>query len=228
MSSSKTPEIPLNNQNLEKALRAQADSIELAIDESAWAGIRAYCQTLWDWNSRINLTRHTTPELFVHRDLLDSWHVSKLLEPNEEILDVGTGSGVPGILIAILRPDVQVTLCDSVSKKARVAEEIVQSLALQVPVYPQNVQSVLEEFRYDTLTSRAVGPLVKLCTWLQPHWHAFGRMLAIKGPKWSEERGEARHRGVLKGVELRKLLSYPMPGTESESTILQLKRTPTG
>ncbi len=49
-------------------------------------------------------------------------------------------------------------------------------------------------------------------------------MLAIKGPKWVEERGEARHRGLLKEVRLRKLASYPMPGTESSSVILELRR----
>ncbi len=217
-----------NREELDRRLRAIATELELAIPETAWSGIQNYCLQLWEWNTRVNLTRHTTPELFVKRDLLDSWHVSLLLAPNEEILDVGTGSGVPGILIAILRPDVQVTLCDSVAKKAKVVDDIVKKLGLQVPVYPQNVQSLLEEFRYDTLTSRAVGPLVKLCRWLEPYWHTFGRMLAIKGPKWPEERGEARHRGVLKKVELRRLVSYPMPDTESESTILQLKRLPPG
>ncbi|MCU0710209.1 MAG: 16S rRNA (guanine(527)-N(7))-methyltransferase RsmG [Pirellula sp.] len=213
-----------NREELDRRLRTIANALELTIPEEAWPGIQNYCLQLWDWNTRVNLTRHTTPELFVKRDLLDSWHVAQLLGPNEEILDVGTGSGVPGVLIAILRPDVQVTLCDSVAKKAKVVEAIVKNLGLQVPVYPQNVQSLLEEFRYDTLTSRAVGPLVKLCRWLEPYWHTFGRMLAIKGPKWPEERGEARHKGVLKKVELRRLVSYPMPDTESESTILQLKR----
>lgn len=217
-----------SREELDRRLRAVAIELELAIPEEAWSGIQNYCLQLWDWNTRVNLTRHTTPELFVKRDLLDSWHVAQLLAPNEEILDVGTGSGVPGVLIAILRPDVQVTLCDSVAKKAKVVDDIVKKLGLQVPVYPQNVQSLLEEFRYDTLTSRAVGPLVKLCRWLEPYWHTFGRMLAIKGPKWPEERGEARHRGVLKKVELRRLVSYPMPDTESESTILQLKRLTAG
>jgi 16S rRNA (guanine527-N7)-methyltransferase len=209
-------------------LQKAAGALELPIPESAWPGIVAYCRQLWDWNERINLTRHTTPELFVKRDLLDSWHVSQLLAPNEEILDVGTGSGVPGVVVAILRPDVQVTLCDSVAKKAKVVEQIVDKLRLAIPVYPQSVQKVLDDFRYDTLTSRAVGPLSRLCNWLDPYWHTFGRMLAIKGPKWTEERGEARHRGLLKKVELRRLVSYPMPDTHSESTILQLKRATPG
>jgi 16S rRNA (guanine527-N7)-methyltransferase len=213
---------------LESRLRTAAAQLELDIPESSWKPISLYCQELWNWNEKINLTRHLSPEAFVNRDLLDSYHVAKLIQPNEEILDVGTGSGIPGVMIAILRPDTQVTLCDSVAKKARVVEQIVTSLNLEVPVYPENVQKVLEDFRYDSLTSRAVGPLIKLCRWLEPYWHTFGRMLAIKGPKWPEERGEARHHGVMKKVELRCLVSYPMPGTFSESSILQLKRAGSG
>jgi 16S rRNA (guanine527-N7)-methyltransferase len=178
----------------------------------------------WDWNDKINLTRHTTPELFVQRDLLDSVQLAKLLGPNEEVLNIGTGGGVPGILVAILRPDLQVSLCDSVAKKAKVAEDIVKQLKLDVRVYPLSVSRVLEDDRFDTLVARGVGPLVRLCGWLKEEWHKIGRLLAIKGPKWVEERGEARHRGMLQGVDLRRLVSYRMPGTESESTILQLAR----
>lgn len=206
-------------------LRAQAEPLGMTdISEETWNGIGEYCLQIWSWNQSINLTRHTTPELFIKRDLLDAWHLAKLIDPNEEILDIGTGGGVPGVLVAILRPDVQVTLCDSVAKKATVMTRVVDHLKLQIPVHPLSVQKVLEDFRYDTLTARAVGPLVRLCTWLQEDWHKFRRLLAIKGPKWVEERGEARHKGVLKNIELRRVAAYQMPDTESESTILQLLR----
>ncbi len=206
-------------------LKAKTHEIGLdGIPEEAWGNLAKYCELAWDWNDKINLTRHTTPELFVQRDLLDSFQLAKLLGPNEEVLDIGTGGGVPGILVAILRPDLQVSLCDSVAKKAKVAEDIVKQLKLDIRVYPLSVSRVLEDDRFDTLVARGVGPLVRLCGWLREEWHKIGRLLAIKGPKWVEERGEARHRGMLQGVDLRRLVSYRMPGTESESTILQLAR----
>jgi 16S rRNA (guanine527-N7)-methyltransferase len=195
------------------------------LEDAVWNNLQSYCSLAWDWNSKINLTRHTTPELFVQRDLLDSYQLSKLLKPNEEILDLGTGGGVPGILLAILRPDLDVSLCDSVAKKAKVAEDIVKKLKLNVRVHPLSVKIVLADERYDSIVARGVGPLVKLCGWLKDEWHKIGRLLAIKGPKWVEERGEARHRGLLQSVQLRRLVSYPMPGTESESVILQIART---
>ena len=111
-------------------------------------------------------------------------------------MDLGTGGGVPGILISILRPDLTISLCDSVGKKAKVVDEIVQELDLQVAVFNARLEDLLEDFRFDSVVTRAVGPLWKICTWFQGHWHSFDRLLAIKGPRWAEERGEARHRGV--------------------------------
>jgi len=203
---------------------AQQVGIE-PLDDATYGNLAKYCGLAWEWNTKINLTRHTTPELFVQRDLLDSYQLSKLLQPNEEILDLGTGGGVPGILLAILRPDLDVSLCDSVAKKAKVAEDIAKKLKLNVRVYPMSVKNVLADDRFDSIVARGVGPLVRLCGWLKDEWHKIGRLLAIKGPRWVEERGEARHRGLLQGVQLRRLVAYPMPGTESESVILQIART---
>ena len=91
--------------------------VGLEIEDSALPQLEAYCAKLWEWNTKINLTRHTTYDLFVRRDLMDSWHLAQELEPQEEVLDIGTGGGVPGLLLAILRPDLTVSVCDSVAKK---------------------------------------------------------------------------------------------------------------
>jgi len=67
--------------------------------------------------------------------------------------------------------------------------------------------------------------MAKVLGWFQPHWSSIGRLLMIKGPRWVQERKEARHLGLLKSLELRRLRTYPMPGTESESVILVLKKS---
>lgn len=221
----KPPMFQGDHSDLLPLLQTHANSLEMnGISPEAWSSIAEYCLQIWSWNQSINLTRHTTPELFVKRDLLDAWQLAKLLEAGEEVLDIGAGGGVPGVLVAILRPDIQVTLCDSVAKKMTVVGRVIDHLELKIPVYPLSVQKVLEEFRYDTLTARAVGPLSRLCSWLKEDWHKIRRLLAIKGPKWVEERGEARHLGLLKNIELRRVAGYNMPDTSSESTILQLMR----
>ncbi|MBN2475087.1 MAG: 16S rRNA (guanine(527)-N(7))-methyltransferase RsmG [Pirellulales bacterium] len=183
-----------------------------------------YCELLWQWNAKINLTRHTDYEKFVARDLVDSLAIAGFLGPGEKVLDVGTGGGVPGVVLAIVREDLDVSLCESVGKKAGAVGDIVQQLGLDVGVFHGRAEDLLAERRFDTLVIRAVGRLRKLLDWLGPHWDAFERMLLVKGPAWVEERGEARHHGLLKGLALRKLAAYPLPGTKSESVLLQIRR----
>ncbi len=194
----------------------------IELPEEQVALLEKYARLLWDWNEKINLTRHTTYEKFVARDLVDSLWLEKFLDAGERVLDVGSGGGVPGIMLAIVRPDLELSLCDSVAKKARVAEDIVHQLELPIRVHHSAAQDLLKSNRYDTLVARAVAPIAKLLTWFNPHWDAFNQLLLTKGPAWVEERGEARHRGLLHELAIRKLATYPLPGTESQSVVLAI------
>jgi 16S rRNA (guanine527-N7)-methyltransferase len=194
----------------------------ISLEQNTLADIDRYVKLLWEWNEKINLTRHTDYSKFVARDLLDCVQLATLLHDKEEVLDVGSGGGVPGIVLAILRPDLQISMCDSVGKKAKVLKEIVEALQLPIAVYDQRAESLLEDLRFDAVVARAVGPLAKMLKWFQPHWMSIGRLLLIKGPKWLDERGEARHFGLLNGLECRKAVEYPMPGSESQSVIIKI------
>lgn len=182
----------------------------------------SYRAVLWRWNEQINLTRHTTIEKFVTRDVFDSLELAKLLPQRERILDVGTGGGVPGLILAICRPDLRVSVCESVQKKAKVVEAIVSELRLPATVYGCRAEEVLQLQTFDTLVARGVASLAKILRWVEPHWSALDRLLLIKGRKWIEERGEARHLGLLKNLELRKAASYLTPSTDAESVILSI------
>ncbi len=213
-----------------------------------------YCRLLWEWNTRLNLTRHTDYDRFVARDLVDSLAFAELLEEGERVLDVGTGGGVPGVVLAIVRPDLRVTLSESVGKKARAVEAIVRDLALSAAVYHGRAEALLDDRLaappspagravppaesgrsagkpeaapgdgFDTLLVRAVAPLPKLLTWFRPRCDAFDRLLVLKGPGWVEERGEARHRGLMHGLALRRRKVYATPGTGAQSVLLEIRR----
>jgi 16S rRNA (guanine527-N7)-methyltransferase len=204
-----------------------AHGIELAPEQVAL--LDRYRTALWRWNEQLNLTRHTTLDKFVGRDIVDSWELAKLIPPGRRVLDVGAGGGVPGLVIAICRPDLRVSVCESTQKKARVLEAIVQELALPVEAFGCRAEELLALRTYDTLVARAVAPLAKLLFWLTPHWDAFDELLLVKGRSWVDERGEARHRGLLKNLELRKAAVYAMPkagedGAWGESVILRIAR----
>jgi 16S rRNA (guanine527-N7)-methyltransferase len=197
---------------------------QIELPQEAIRALERYCQSLWRWNEKLNLTRHTDYEKFVARDVVDSLALEPFLESGAAVLDVGSGGGVPGAVLAIVRPDLRVTLCDSVAKKAKAAQAIVQEAGLNVRVFHRPAQELVEEQSFDVLVARAVAPLAKLVRWFAPHWNRFERLLVIKGPGWVEERAAARDAGLLRNVELRKLASYPLPGTTSQSVVLSLRR----
>ena len=209
---------PPGNDTLAAALARHA----LSLPADQVERLDQYGRLLWDWNTKLNLTRHTDYEKFVGRDLVDSLQIAAHLRSNEEVLDVGTGGGVPGVVLAIVRPDLKVALCDSVGKKARAVESIVKELGLEVPVFPFRAEELLEDTRYDALVIRAVGPLWKLLAAFKPHWHSFRRLLVIKGPKWPEELTEARRRGLMHNLQIKTASEYAMPGAEGKSVVLKV------
>jgi len=203
-------------------LTAALAACRIELPDEQVSQVRRYCELLWEWNAKLNLTRHTDYEKFVSRDVVDSRAFAEHLGPDEKILDVGTGGGVPGVLLAIFRPDLRVWLSESVGKKARVVAEIVGRLGLDVPVIEGRAEDLLGPALFNTLVVRAVAPLAKLLRWFRPHWDGLDRLLVLKGPAWVKERGEARHLGLLGDLALRKLMSYPIPGTGAESVLLQI------
>ena len=195
----------------------------ISLPDDQIAALDRFCRRLWDWNERLNLTRHTDYEKFVRRDVIDAVHLEPFLDSGERVLDVGTGGGLPGALLAILRPDLEVTLCDSVAKKARAVKGIVREAGVTARVRHAAAQDLLKSEEFDTLIVRAVAPIAKLLTWFNPHWDAFRRLVLIKGPSWVEERAAARERRLMTGLRLSKLDTYPLPGTDSESVILEIR-----
>lgn len=195
----------------------------LSLPESQIETLERYCALLWDHNSRVNLTRHLDYTTFAARDALDTAELAALLDAGEHVLDFGSGGGVPGIVLAILRPDVRVSLCECIGKKARILESMVRELELQVPVHADRAENVVAAGNFTTLTARAVGPLPKMLPWFNRRWGEFGRMLLIKGPRWVEENQSAKEAGLLDDLALDQVRSYPMPGRENQSVILQIR-----
>jgi 16S rRNA (guanine527-N7)-methyltransferase len=95
---------------------------------------------------------------------------------------------------------------------------------LPIRVFPHRAEEVLELTTFDTLVARALAPLAKVLTWLEPHWDAFDQLLMIKGPAWTEERETARQAGLMRQIELRKAASYVTPATGAESVILSMRK----
>jgi 16S rRNA (guanine527-N7)-methyltransferase len=206
-----------------RQLRRVLQRHSIAIPDPQVDRLAAYCQQLWTWNERLNLTRHTDFEAFVTRDLVDSLRLENHLPPDCTVLDVGSGGGVPGLVLAIVRPDLSVSLAESVAKKAKALTAITQELKLPVPVYAERAESLLKSRNFGVLTIRAVASLRKLLFWFQQQGTSFDRMLLIKGPRWSQELEEAEEQGLVQNVRVEKIDQYRSPGHDNDSVILSVQ-----
>ena len=141
------------------SLQAALDRFQIDLPPATVAQLNEYCQLLWDWNTKLNLTRHTDFEAFVTRDLLDTQRLVAQIKKAAKVLDVGSGGGVPGIPAAVLRPDLRISLADSVSKKAAALQSMVQTMNVRIAVQPDRAENVLKRHHFDVVTARAVAPL---------------------------------------------------------------------
>ena len=118
-----------------------------------------------DWNSKINVISRKDIENLYEHHVLHSLSIAKILKFSDgtTIMDVGTGGGFPGIPLAILFPECQFTLIDSIGKKVRVAQAVAQSLDL-ANVVCRNERAEAETDKFDFIVSRGVMPLPDLCT----------------------------------------------------------------
>ena len=174
---------------------------------------------------KVDLTRHTDYGETLHPpELVDSLaFVANSSLPGEKVLDVGTGGGVPGVMLAIVRATYRVALGIGRQEGAR-GGRYRRATRLAYAVCPAGPRSILPRPpRFDTLWFERSRGLKKLWNGSSRTGAAIGRMLVFKGPSWIDRHGEARHSRPAAKLALRKLTSYPLPGTESESVLLQIR-----
>jgi 16S rRNA (guanine527-N7)-methyltransferase len=141
------------------------------------------------------------------RHLMNSAAVAELLEHGERVVDIGSGAGLPGIPLAIARPDLEVVLLEPLLRRSEFLKEVVAELGLSVEVVRGRAEEswVRERFgERDVAVSRAVAALDKLTKWSMPLLRPGGRMIAIKGERAPAEVEEHR-RGMaaLDAVDVR-------------------------
>lgn len=158
-----------------------------------------YQALLREWNQKMNLTAIDDPAGIQIRHFLDSLTCATVTGDlnGQSLIDVGTGAGFPGLPLKILYPDLRLTLVESVTKKTRFLEAVVEALALEgVQILDQRAETLGQrpEFRaqYDWTTGRAVAALRVLVEYLLPFCKIGGHVLAQKGESAQAEAEEAR------------------------------------
>ena len=126
----------------------------------------SYLALLLRWNSKLNLTAVREPQAIVHRHFVEcvqcAQELPELGSP-QTLLDFGSGAGLPGIPIAICRPDVRVTMAESQRKKAAFLREAVRVLELKAEIFDGRVEEMAKEQLFHAVTLRAVDRMVEAC-----------------------------------------------------------------
>jgi 16S rRNA (guanine527-N7)-methyltransferase len=145
-----------------------------------------------------NLVSSGAREVLWERHVLESVALSRLLPASgaaTTLLDVGSGGGFPGMVIAIMRPDLEVSLLDARQKKAAFLRTTARELELPVVVLEGRAEELCREVDhragYDLVTARAVAPMARLLAWTLPFMAPGGLLYAVKGARWREELEEA-------------------------------------
>jgi len=198
-------------------LRAGAAELGLALDEHTQTQLLAYVELLFKWNKVYNLTAIRDKSEMVSHHLLDSLAVVPHLWTGHW-LDVGSGGGMPGLVLAIVKPDWQFTLLDSNTKKTGFVQQAVIELGLKnVSVHSGRVEEWHPEYRFDGIISRAFAELGDFLAVSKHLIAPDGRWAAMKGQPESELAG------VAKGFEIEKIVSLKVPRIEAARSLVIAK-----
>ncbi|MEX0652830.1 MAG: 16S rRNA (guanine(527)-N(7))-methyltransferase RsmG [Phycisphaeraceae bacterium] len=177
-----------------------------------------YLARLLDATQRVNLTAIREPDAAWRRLIIDSLTLLPGFDPvpaGAAIIDIGTGGGLPGIPLAIARPDLRVTLLEATGKKVRFLNDCITELHLAntqaIQARAEAVgQDAAHRQRYDVAVSRAVGPMPEVLEYSLPLVKVGGRVLVMKGPKVEQELAAAGDAlNILGAGELEVFEAYP-------------------
>lgn len=176
-------------------LSSGLDQMGLVLSQTQQQKLLDYLALLMKWNRTYNLTAIRDPQEMVSRQLLDSLSILPLVQ-GKQILDVGTGAGLPGIPLAICIPDAGFTLLDSNGKKARFVQQAKMELELgNLEVCQSRAEQFNSASRFDTITTRAFAALPKIIELTTRLLSSNGILLAMKGTIPTEEVALVRAEG---------------------------------
>ena len=206
---------------LAQVLNEGIDQMGLALEAAQRERLLDYLALMYKWNSVYNLTSLRDPMQMVTHHLIDSLAAVPAFAGARKVLDVGAGGGLPGIVLAIARPDMNVSLIDTVHKKTAFLTQVKAELGLaNVTVYTMQVQN-LKAGPFDVITSRAFADLSDFVNWSGHLLAEDGRFIALKGVAPAEE--QQRLPQEWKVRELRPL-QVPKLGAERHLVFIERNR----
>jgi len=209
---------------LAATLRDGAQALGIDLNEVQQSQLLAYLTLLAKWNRTYNLTSIREPAQMMTHHLLDSLAVVPAFSGAQNVLDVGAGGGLPGMVLAIWalssQPQMRVSMIDTVHKKTAFLTQVKAEIGLKnVSVYTARVEQLEVPHKFDVITSRAFAELSDFINWSGHLLAEDGQFIALKGVQPDDEIAR-----LPAGWEVTEVRPIAVPGLDAERHLIYIKR----
>ena len=202
----------------------------IELSEEQLDQLQKYFELLVSWNEKINLTAITEPNEVAVKHFADSLSVFNYVDfqKGASVIDVGTGAGFPGLVLKIARPDIKLTLLDSLNKRLKFLDEVLNTLGLEAELVHARAEEGghnidLREC-YDFAVSRAVARLNVLCEYCLPYVRLSGKFIAFKGGEADEEIKSASKAIQALGGKKTDVYGFELPENSGSRTLVVIEK----
>ena len=211
---------------MDDILKNGFEQLNLTVSGTQRSQLAAYAELLKEWNEKINLTAICDDEGIATKHFLDSASALLTGYVRGKVIDVGTGAGFPGLVIKILKPEIDLTLLDSLNKRLNFLKTVADELGIDARMIHARAEDGGRMYRaqFDTVVSRAVANMTVLSELCIPFLKIGGYFLALKGPMADEELLSAKRAITILGGEIEDVFSTEIPFTELSHKIIIVKK----
>lgn len=215
---------------MKESILKGAELLGVPVTKGATEALIAYYNILIERNKVVNLTRITEPQEVVTKHFLDSMTPVLTGLVTGKVIDVGTGAGFPGLVLKCVKPDIELTLLDSLNKRIIFLKDAAVSMGIADGI--EFIHARAEDAglnrkhreNYDTVVSRAVANLRTLSEWCLPLLKVGGNFLALKGPLADSELNDAKGAIEILGGEVQDIFTVDIPYTDLSHKIIIIKK----
>ena len=217
-------------------LKRKSEQLEVELTEHQLEQFKTYYEMLIEKNKVMNLTAITEKDEVIDKHFIDSISLNKAVDTTKplKILDLGTGAGFPGIPLKIAYPNLTITLLDSLNKRIKFLQEVIEELGLQEI---EGIHGRAEDFakqpayreQYDLCVSRAVANLATLSEYCLPYVKEGGCFISYKSGAVEEEVNQSKKAIAELGGRIKEVIAFTLPKTDIERTFVvieKVKKTP--
>lgn len=212
-------------------MKKSADHLKLPFDEVQYDQFMQYKSLLKEWNEKVNLTAITEDGEIISKHFIDSIQAFQFdgLNEAETLIDVGTGAGFPGLPIKIMKPEIRITLLDSLNKRLNFLRAVSEDLKLEnVELVHSRAEDGARkpEYRdsFDVAVSRAVANLTLLTELCLPYVKVGGHFIALKGPAVEQEIRDAEYAVKVLGGKITEVKEVQIEGTDLKHNLVVIRK----